>query len=410
MRVLIFDVSSRLGTVGGAQRVAGTLLRELRKRGIDTYYFGYRTEYVGDDGNAFFLGRPVGKAERRPAIKGGMHGLVDSVPVRIAYYTFYSVTGIKTPGADEWLRMIRPDIVIASSIQDFVVLRRLKGSLRGAKIIYIDHANASGRYGGPLDYNALGLTFGTGSYAGLEGAQRRFFGFFDGVVVLNSEQLASVTRFNKNAIVIHSTPLLRPGKPSAGELAEFKERNGLRDRRVVLYLGRLAETQKNVGTLIRAFESIGDDRMRLIIAGDGRSIGLYVGMAAGDGRISVVGRVPEEQLGLYYAAADLYVLPSFWESFNATFMEAALFGTPLLLSTGSINDDMRKVFGDRMYTFDPHSAEDLAAKIRLFFEDGSLRKRLKELSADIAREYNMDNEMDAYAEALKRMQSSGALQ
>ena len=40
-KVLIFDTSSRLGAVGGAQRVAANLFYELPKHGITTFYLGY---------------------------------------------------------------------------------------------------------------------------------------------------------------------------------------------------------------------------------------------------------------------------------------------------------------------------------------------------------------------------------
>ena len=57
MRVLIVDVSPKLGTIGGAQRVAANLFYELRKmHGIDTYYFGYKTHFLENDSKAMFLG------------------------------------------------------------------------------------------------------------------------------------------------------------------------------------------------------------------------------------------------------------------------------------------------------------------------------------------------------------------
>ena len=108
--------------------------------------------------------------------------MIETRPVRVAYYSLYSMTGIGVEGYGEWLRKVDPDIVLSNSIQDFVVLKKLKKYIGRAKFVYIDHANVAGDYKGSFDYNIMALTFGTGPYLGLEGGRRRMLGFLDGVV------------------------------------------------------------------------------------------------------------------------------------------------------------------------------------------------------------------------------------
>ena len=409
MKVLLVDVSSRLGGVGGAQRVAANLFRELPKRGIETFYMGYRTEYLKNARNALFL-----RESRQKGLKSGIEGhglnrLVDSRLMRVAYYSSYSAIGINTAEMREYVERVRPDIVLASSIQDYIVLKALRRHLGSAKLLYIEHANASGAYKGSLDYNIIHLTFGTGVFMPIRRAQRRFFRFFDGVIALNAQQYRSVRVFNRNVTVIHSSSLMDSTTVNARRLEALRSKLGIRKSdNVVLYLGRLVEAQKNVGTLIRAFTGMKGDKLRLLIVGDGRSRPEYEAMAAHDSRIRLTGRVPERTLAYYYSLADLYVLPSVWESFNATFIEAATMGLPLLLSRKAINEDIERLFGKRLYTFEPSDVADLKAKIERFFSNWELRRRLIALSGRIADEYSREKQMDAYAAALKKFNSTGS--
>ncbi|OJI08249.1 MAG: hypothetical protein BK997_00890 [Candidatus Micrarchaeum sp. ARMAN-1] len=409
-RVLIFDTSSRLGAVGGAQRVAANLFYELGKHGIETFYLGYKTDYFkGPHKNAMFLKESKQKALKQAGERHSMQRLIESRLVRAGYYTSYSLRGINTSEMEAFLSKIKPDVVLASSILDYVILKRLKGKMPNAKIIYIEHANASGKYEGAFDYNIMQLTFGTGPFVGLERARKRFFGFFDGVIALNMEQYDAVKKYNGNVSIIHSSSLLEGSKPDRAHLGHFKKELGLKGRKTVLYLGRLAEAQKNVSSLIKAFMMIKDAGLRLLVVGDGKSRSLYEQMSSKDSRIKIVGRVEEKMLPYYYSSADLYVLPSIWESFNATFIEAATFGAPLLLSENAVNRDIKERFGKKLLLFNPNDIEGLREKMQIAIYDRAERNKLISLSRDIAKEYSKKAQMDAYASAIKRLLDSGKL-
>lgn len=414
MRVLIVDASSKLGTVGGAQRVAANLLYELRKKGIDTYYFGYKTHFLEGDKKAMFIGAGEGQKRLVKSMAGnGIKGkIAESIPARAAYYSFYSMTGIDISQYGDWLEDVRPDIVVSNSIQDFVVLKKLKNYVGNAKFVYIDHANVAGDYKGSLDYNIMALTFGTGHYVGLDMAKRRHLGFFDGVVALNRMQQRAIRRFNKNVTVIHSSSLLPPQKIKKSKLKELQGSLGIKENdNVVLYVGRLNEAQKNLSVLIKACRNIDDKHLKLVLFGaGGKSVELYKQLAGDDRRINIVGGGPSVMVPYYYLMSGLYVLPSIWEGFNATLIEAATFGVPLLLSTKSINEDIVERFGKRLCLFDPHDQKELESKIVKCFYDKSLRKRLKLLSKDIAIEYSKSKQIDGYAKALNHLYATGKLE
>ena len=413
MKVLIIDTSGKEGVaLGGAARVAGNLFYELRKRGIKTYYMGYRNELIHEDSTTFIIGGGGVQAKARSLAKAGaLRSLAETRAARIAYYSMHSITGVALGGASHWIEELRPDIVVASSVQDYVTLKRLRPHLHGAKLVYIEHANASGSYASALDYNILGLTFGTGPYAGLEAARRRFFTFFDAVVALNREQHRSVAKYNRDVVVIHSSMLMDPRRPTARQLAAARKCAGVSQKDgVVLYFGRLLEAQKNISSLILAFKQIKSERLKLLIVGNGRSYQLYKDMSAGDSRIKVIsGRISDREAASYYCMADLFILPSLWESFNATSIEAAYFGDALLLSTKSINEDITERFGGALYTFEPDNVSGLRRKIERYFADKALQRRLASLSREIAQEYSRKRQMDAYASALNALYMTGRM-
>jgi glycosyltransferase involved in cell wall biosynthesis len=413
VRVLIFDTSSRLGAVGGAQRVAANLFYELPKRGIETFYLGYKTDYFkGDSPNIMFLTESKQKKLKDLGERSKFQSLLESRIIRMGYYSFYSLKGINITEMKEFVESVKPDIVLASSILDYIILKRLKPYFGSAtKIIYIEHANASGKYSGAFDYNIMQLTFGTGSFVGLEKARKRFFSFFDGVIALNMEQYNSVKKYNKNVTIIHSSSLLADKKPTESRLESFKRKHGIhKGLKVVLYLGRLAEAQKNVSLLIKAFIAEPDPELRLFIVGEGKSKPLYEEMSKSDKRIKIVGRVPESELPYYYSVSNLYVLPSIWESFNATFIEAASFGSPLLLSKNAVNSDIKQKFEKRLLLFNPNDVEELREKMKLALSNKIVRSSLIKLSKDIAFEYSKRVQMDAYASAIKKLYYSGSLE
>ena len=71
------------------------------------------------------------------------------------------------------------------------------------------------------------------------------------------------------------------------------------------------------------------------VVGDGEERGLLVQMARDLGledKVTFVGKVTNEDVGTYIAAADIFVLPSISESFGIVNLEAMACGLPILAS------------------------------------------------------------------------------
>jgi D-inositol-3-phosphate glycosyltransferase len=107
---------------------------------------------------------------------------------------------------------------------------------------------------------------------------------------------------------------------------------------VLLWVGRL-EKLKGVDILIQALAEVETpDTRLLIVGGDAQADGLRAELeeqartAGVHQRVRFEGAVPHDQLPYYYSAADICVVPSYYESFGLVAVEALACGTPVVAS------------------------------------------------------------------------------
>ena len=111
--------------------------------------------------------------------------------------------------------------------------------------------------------------------------------------------------------------------------AESKAELGMASRQVVLYVGYFNQ-RKGLPLLIQAFQKVARENDRLVLVGDGPEKHTLAEMAAGDGRIQFPGYLEGAQKSSWYAAADLFVLPTLHDPWGLVVNEAMAFGLPII--------------------------------------------------------------------------------
>jgi glycosyltransferase involved in cell wall biosynthesis len=163
-----------------------------------------------------------------------------------------------------------------------------------------------------------------------------------------------------------------PQMPPRDELRRDLELEGS----VLVFAGRLGP-QKAVGILLDAL--VDADGVSLAIAGDGPERGALerrVGELGLDRRVRFLGSVPREMVLRLFRAADASVLPSAWENFPHTVVEALAVGCPVIATAvGGVPEVVRD--GENGLLVGPNDSAGLAAAIRRFFADAELRERLR---------------------------------
>lgn len=124
-----------------------------------------------------------------------------------------------------------------------------------------------------------------------------------------------------------------------GDRARARQRLGLDQAApVLLWVGRL-EKLKGVDILISAVAQLDEKDFTLLIVGGDDRAGVLKGQlqaqAEAEGvaaNVVFTGAVPHDDLPLYYTAADVCVVPSYYESFGLVAVEAMACGTPVVAS------------------------------------------------------------------------------
>ena len=116
--------------------------------------------------------------------------------------------------------------------------------------------------------------------------------------------------------------------------AAFRRKLGVSTPFVVLFSGQLIE-RKGLGDLLPAFVRLAQSRddVTLLIAGSGANESRFRELAApASERVKFLGFVQPDELGPYYACADLMALPSREEVWGLVVNEALACGTPVLVT------------------------------------------------------------------------------
>ncbi|MEK7873804.1 MAG: glycosyltransferase [Chloroflexota bacterium] len=165
--------------------------------------------------------------------------------------------------------------------------------------------------------------------------------------------------------------------------AEARRRLGLgQDAPLVLYVGRL-EKLKGIDILLQVAALLGDTPgLRLLVVGGNPSGDRERARLEAEARklgiahmVRFEGPVKQEALPVYYSAADVCIVPSYYESFGLVAVESQACGTPVVAArAGGLAYTVRD--GVTGYLIPDRRAELYADRIRTLLTDAPLRARM----------------------------------
>lgn len=204
----------------------------------------------------------------------------------------------------------------------------------------------------------------------------------------------------------HFTPMDKPGARRA---------LGLRDgERIILFVGRI-EPLKGIDVLISAAAQLHEDEnfRVLIVGGDARAEAEVAQLRAlaerlgVDHHIAFVGAVDHEELPLYYNAADVCVVPSYYESFGLVAVESMACGTPVVASrVGGLASTISD--GETGYLIPWRCPEPFAERLELLLDNDELRASFGRAAREAVERYRWANVADAVAEMYEGLLADAA--
>ncbi len=201
-------------------------------------------------------------------------------------------------------------------------------------------------------------------------------------------------------------------RPEARKARRCEMRNhlGLQDKEFVLLLIGNDWTKKGLPALLEALQRLKQLPLSLLVAGqdDPRPYQAQIQKTRLDGKVHFLR--PRADVIAYYAAADAYVGPSVEDTFAQPPAEAMACGLPVITSSANGTSEIMTDGVDGLILQDARNSEDLAAKIRLLYEDSALRDRLGENAAQTAQkltwERNGEEIRAIFEESLARKQQT----
>jgi len=178
------------------------------------------------------------------------------------------------------------------------------------------------------------------------------------------------------------------------------------DTPILLFVGRI-ERLKGIDTLLESVAVVsrtcsGRNLKVLIVGGGGqteaenaelkRVVKLHRDLNLEE-QVEFVGSKPQETLPLYYAAADITVMPSHYESFGLVAVESMASGTPVIASNvGGLSFTVRD--GETGFLVPEENHFALAEQVHALLKNPELRLRMGEQAALHAQHYAWSNIAD----------------
>ena len=226
------------------------------------------------------------------------------------------------------------------------------------------------------------------------------------LVAANSEATAKeIRRLVPNLKIITLTPGVR--RLTGMSRRDARSRLGIAEHEeVVLAVARLIP-RKGVDVLLEATERLPNrENLTVAVVGDGPERAKLEQMAEHlKHRVRFVPEAPDEDVGLWYASADVFCLPlrehaSDMEGFGIVYLEAAIHGLPVIAgrSGGAAEAVMDGITGILVKPNDP---EDVAQALERLLHDPSLRERMGQAGRERAeRDFRWEDRRHALERAV----------
>jgi glycosyltransferase involved in cell wall biosynthesis len=160
----------------------------------------------------------------------------------------------------------------------------------------------------------------------------------------------------------------------------------------LLYSGNWRE-HKNLVGLLTAFAEITKSEKNIDLVVTGKPDPFYpevlhtIEKLNLSDRVHTVGLVDFTDLKNLFAAAKVFVFPSFYEGFGLPALEAMKSGTPVASSNLS---SLPEVCGEAAVFFDPYNVEEMSKTILELWRDGDLQKKLVEKGRERVKNFSWD--------------------
>ena len=245
---------------------------------------------------------------------------------------------------------------------------------------------------------------------------KAFAGFIgrnaDAILVPGTKHMEFFTTLGADPEKIFIMPNVSSIEKSAADnenKEKIREKLGLKDKKVVLYVGRLIKL-KGVNYLIESFAKLSRkmENAVLVIVGEGKrkeELQLLVKELEIEDKVYFTGNIDNDLLGGYYLLSNVFVLPSittyFADACPLVVNEAMYFGRPVITSDAVGTTFMIKN-GENGYVIPERDVDSLCEAIYKVLSDPQLEEKMGKNSEQLIEEgFRYENMIEGFNKAIK---------
>lgn len=158
---------------------------------------------------------------------------------------------------------------------------------------------------------------------------------------------------------------------------EIRSRLGIKDKEVVLLFVGNEFVRKGLETVIRCLPFLDTNNVRLVVCGNDVFTPFEILARSCRVAAQVLFVGPQTEIHKYYAASDIFVLPSFHEAFGLVITEAMASGLPVVVSRNAgASEDIIEDGVNGLLVNNPLDPKELADKLNHLTNDPIFRTKI----------------------------------
>jgi len=174
---------------------------------------------------------------------------------------------------------------------------------------------------------------------------------------------------------------------------------GFTGKRITIFVGHF-EARKGIDVLVEAFRAVAGTDDVLALVGSGPEERRLRAASHGDPRIVFTGYLQGNVKTSWYAAADLFVLPTLHDPWGLVVNEAMAFGLPVIVTDAAGSTDLVQGNGLVVPAGDVGALSIALARL---MADDDLRRRMGRRSLEIISAYTVEAASDAFWQTIDRV-------
>jgi glycosyltransferase involved in cell wall biosynthesis len=165
---------------------------------------------------------------------------------------------------------------------------------------------------------------------------------------------------------------------SKDQIEQVKTKYKISFEKYLIYVGAI-QPRKNIGILVDVFASLRQDSsykdIGLVIAGDfGWLHENIVKKIQETENVTLTGKFKTSELPALLSGSEAFILPSLYEGFGMTALEAMACGTPVIAAN---NSSLREIIGESGLMFGANDPRELESMLREFLKNYKLKNDLR---------------------------------